>query len=132
MQPNTITLSVDHSNNGTPSNEEFQRHEEQINRTTYRGPDHSVASPNTLQLYRTLPKRSGSYLGSAKVSFKFTEAATVKNAEGLDIQAPRIAEVSFSVPVGDTAINELALRQRLIALLDSDPVMTPLMSYQEI
>lgn len=132
MQANTITLPVDLLNTGSTTNELFTRHEETINRSTYRGPDHTVASPNTLQLYRTLPKRSGDYLGSAKVSVKLTAARTVTSASGLDIQAPDIAEVSFSIPVGVTAAQMKAVRQRLIAVLDMDAVMDTLMGSQEI
>jgi len=119
-------------NSGSTTNEVFTRHEEQINRSTYRGPDHSVAVPNTLQFYRTLPKRSGVYLGSAMVSIKLTQARTVLSASGLDIQARDIAVVSFSIPVGVTAAQMKAVRQRLIAALDSDTVMDNLMGYQEI
>jgi len=132
MQPNSITLAVDLLNNASPTNEVFARHEELINRTTYRGPNHSVASPNTLQFYRTLPKRSGDYLGSAKVSIKLTQARAVESASGLTVQAPDIAECSFSIPVGVTAAQMKAVRQRLIAILDQDSVMDTLMEVQEI
>lgn len=132
MQANTITLAVDLLNTGSTTNEVFTRHEEQINRSTYIGPEHTVASPNTMQFYRTLPKRSGDYLGSAKVSIKFTASRVVDSATGLDIKAPDIAEVSFSIPVGVTAAQMKATRQRLIAALDSDTVMDALMGTQEI
>lgn len=132
MQPNTLTLAVDLLNTDSTTNELFTRHEEQINRSTYVGPGHSVASVNMLQLYRTLPKRSGDYLGSAKVSLKLTQTRTVQSASGLDIPAQDISEVSFSVPVGVTAAQMLATRQRWIAILDDDAIMTPLMTIQEI
>lgn len=132
MQPNTITLSVDPANNETIVAELFTRHEEQINRSTYVGPGHTAASSNMMQLYRTLPKRSGDYLGSSKVSVKLTRTRTVGNAAGLDIPAQDIAEVSFSIPVGVTATEMLATRQRLIAILDDDAVMGPFMTIQAI
>lgn len=132
MQPNTITLHVDPANNSTIVDELFKRHEVQINRTTYVGPDHTVASNNMMQLYRTLPKRSGDYLGSAKVSSKFTQTKTVANAAGLDVPAQLIAEVSFSIPVGVVAADMKALRQRIIALLDDDTVTDTFMGIQEI
>lgn len=132
MQPNTITLPVDPANNSTVVDELFTRHEEQINRTTYRGPDHTVAVNNMMQLYRTPPKRSGNYLGTAKESIKFSKTVTVLDAAGQDIPAMLIGEVSFSVPVGVSAAIQKALRQRIIAGLDMDVVMDPLMVSQEI
>lgn len=132
MLPNTITLGVDLLNNGTLSNESFNRLEELVNRSTYRGPDHSTSARNTMQFYRTLPKRSGNYLGAAKVAAKFTTDKVVKDSSGNDISAPLIADVSFSIPVGVTPADMKAIRQRIIASLDQDSVWDLVMQYQEI
>lgn len=132
MQPNTITLPVDLLNNGTPTNEVFTRHSEELNKTVYRGPGHTVASPNIMALYRTLPKRSGNFLGTGKVSIRFTETVIVENAEGLETPVPNIVEVSFSNPVGVSAAIMKAHRQRALALLDLDAVMDTLQGILEI
>jgi hypothetical protein len=132
MLPNTITLAVDLLNNGTTSDEVFQRLEELVNRSTYRGPNHSSASKNTMQFYRTLPKRSGNSLGTAKVAMKLTTDKVVLGSDGNDITAPLIAEIGFSLPVGVTAADMKALRQRIIASLDQDAVWDLVQNYQEI
>lgn len=126
MQSNTITLAVDTANSGSTTNQAYNRIEELVNRSTYGGPGHSFSSTNTLQLYRTNPVRSGSFLGAAKTSVKFTESVTVPSAEGEDTVFPLILEVSFSIPVGTTEAKVLELRQRAIALLDMDSIMDPL------
>lgn len=133
MQANSITLPVDVLNNGTPVNKEFTRHEETVNRTTYRGPGHTVASRNVLQLYRTFPKRSGLYLGALKVATKFTQDVLVPNADGSgDIAVPLIVDVSYSLPVGVTPAQVLVLRQHLVALTDMDSVVGPLCDFGDI
>jgi len=126
MQPNTITLAVDTANSGSTTNKAYDRHEELVNRTTYSGPDHSFSTVNTMQLYRTNPVRSGSFLGAAKTSVKFTKAVTVASAEGEDTSFPLIGEVSFSIPVGTDVAIVKELRQTILALLDRDDIMDPL------
>lgn len=127
MQPNTITLAVDVANNSTLVNQEYSRHDEQTNRSTYNGPTHTLVSRDTLQFYRTYPVRSGNFLGSAKSALKFTKDVSVPNADGSgEIVLPLIAEVSFSLPVGTTAAEALALRQAIVAILDRDDLMVPL------
>lgn len=132
MLTNTITLAVDLLNNGTPSNEDYVRLEEQVNRSTYRGPGHSSSSRNTLQFYRTFAKRSGNFLGAAKVSAKFTADKTVTGADGSNLISPMIGTIEFSLPSGVSAADMKALRQRIIASLDQDSVWDPVMLYNEI
>lgn len=132
MQANTITLAVDKLNNGTPTSEVFTRHSESVDKTVYRGPDHTVSSPNTLTLYRTLPKRSGDFLGTSKVSIKLSETVSVVNGAGETVSVPNIVEVSFSNPVGVSAAIMKAQRQRALAALDLDTVMDTFQGAQEI
>lgn len=132
MQANTITLPVDVANNGTIVNQEFSRFEEQVNRTTYVGPNHTLASPDTMQLYRTLPVRSGASLGASKVTVKFTRHVSVTNADGTVSQRPLIIEASSSIPVGATVAQTKEARQKLIAVLDSDVVAGSLMDLGNI
>lgn len=118
MQANTITLPVDVLNNGTVVNKDYLRHSEEVNKTTYVGPGHTLQSRNTMQLYRTLPKRTGNFLGSGKTSIKFTQDFAVPGADGVNVTAPAIVSIDFSTPVGLTAAQTLELRQRAVAALD--------------
>lgn len=118
MQANSITLPVDLLNNGTTTDEVFNRYNEELNKSTYVGPNHSLQARNKMELYRTLPKRAGNFLGAAKGSVKFTKDITVPGADGTDIVVPQIFEVSYSLPVGSTDAQSLAFRQRVIAALD--------------
>lgn len=126
MQSNQITLAVDTLNSGSTTNQVYDRTEEQVNRSTYSGPGHTFASRNIMQFYRTLPVRSGSFLGAAKTSVKFTEDVTVPSSDGEDTKFPLICEVSFSVPVGTSSAKTKELRQRALALLDTDAIMAAL------
>lgn len=133
MQPNTITLAVDVLNNATHVNQEFVRLTETVGKSTYRGPDNTASSRNQLSFYASLPKRSGNFLGSSKASVKTTLDIAVPNADGSgNLVAPAIAEVSFSLPVGTTPAQALAIRQCLIAVLDRDDLMVPLCTFGEI
>lgn len=129
MQPNTLTLAVDVLNNGTPVNSTFTRFEEFQNRSVYVESTHSMAQRSTLSLYRTFPKQSGNFRGVSKSSIKFSRDFTVTGVDGSStIMSPFIAEVSFSIPLGVTDAEILEMRQRIITLLDTDNIMTPLNS----
>lgn len=127
MQPNQLTLNVDYLNNGTTTAETYDRFDSFQNRSVYVGEGHSAESRDTLTLYRTFPTKSGNFKGTAKSAIKLSLDAAVPGADGVaTLTAPIIAEVSFSLPVGVEAAEVLKLRQRLIALLDSDTVMDDL------
>lgn len=126
MQPDVITLAVDVANNATLVNQVYDRFDYFQNRSIYIGPNHSVASPNTLTLYRTAPKQSGNFKGMAKVAAKFSEAQSVEAVDGTDHSVPYIFEISEAIPVGTSAAKRKELRQRAIALLDNDAIMDDL------
>nr|URG15273.1 MAG: coat protein [Leviviridae sp.] len=118
MLDNIITLPVDVLNNGSTVNKAYVRSEEYLNRTVYEGPAHSLVAKDTLSVYRTPVKKSGTDLGTAKSAMKFTEDLTVLNAVGENVSKPAILNVEASFPVGITAAKALELRQRAIAGLD--------------
>jgi len=129
MQDNVITLAVDELNNDTTVDYDFTRYEEFQNRSVYIGEDHDLAARDTLSLYRTFPKASGNYKGNAKSTLKFSKDYEVTGVDGVStLTAPVILEVSFSIPVGVAAADRMILRQRAIAILDSDTFMESLTS----
>lgn len=133
MQPNTITLSVNVSGDGTTMVDQlFTRTEELVGRSTYRGPTNTLISRDNLQFYRTYPKRSGDFLGAAKVSAKTTLDVTVPSASGVDTKAPCIMEFSVSAPVGLQSADAVALRQRIIALLKREDIVGLLIAQLDI
>jgi hypothetical protein len=124
MLPDTLTLSVDPLNDSNPANEGWDRIEEGQNRSIYAGPDHSLVAPQKLTLTRNVPKKSGTFLGVAKSGMKISEDISVDTSEtSVEVSAPLIGAVSFSIPIGATAAEAMLLRQRLIALLDNDGFM---------
>lgn len=130
MQPDTITLAVDVANNATTVDTDFTRFEESVNRSVYIGDTHSLTSRDSLALYRTLPTQTGNFKGVAKTSFKFTRDYPVTGVDGLaTLTSPIIASVAFSIPLGISSSDIIEMRQRLVALLDLDSVMTAL-NYQ--
>jgi hypothetical protein len=122
MQDNTITLSVDPANDGNPENRVFTRFSEETNKSTYTGPSHSLAVPETLTLYRTLPKVSGLYLGTAKSAAKYTQPVTVLDAEGNSTTKAVIWQLSVSAPVGTPDATLIEGAQHIVGFADNDAV----------
>lgn len=118
MLENIITLAVDQLNNGTLVNQAFRRFDEYQNRTVYTGPSHTLDSKDTMTLYRTPPKPSGNFRGTAKTSIKFSRDSVILGRDGVNVIAPEIGEINFSLPVGTSPADAIILRQRMIAALD--------------
>jgi hypothetical protein len=128
MLDNTITLSVDPLNDTNPEDQIFGRQDEFQNRSVYTGPDHTLAERELMTFYRTAPKPSGNFKGVAKSAIKFSTDVSVEGKDSTtNVAANEIGEVSFSIPVGTTAAQAMLLRQRLIAILDDDSIMTKCM-----
>lgn len=135
MQADQITLAVDVANNASLVNKVFNRIEDPVGRSIYFGVTdaHTPALRNTLNFYRTYPKRSGLFLGSTKTAVKFTRDVAVPNAEGSgNIVTPIIIEVTFSVPVGTPTATLLALRQHVVAIVDRDDICGKLNELGEV
>lgn len=128
MLPDQITLAVDVLDNNTLVNKVFDRIEDPVGRSIYYGvtDQHTAVSRNILGFYRTLPKRSGNDLGTMKSSLKFTRDRAVLNAVGQTVVKPELIEVNFSVPVGATVANTLALREHVAALIINAVLMNKL------
>lgn len=128
MLPDQITLAVDVLNNNTLVNKVFDRIEDPVGRSIYYGvtDQHTQVSRNILGFYRTLPKRSGTSLGTMKSSFKFTRDMAVPNALGATVTMPHIIEVNHSVPVGASVASVLAQREHAAALIISALLMDKL------
>lgn len=127
MQPNDITLSVDVANDGTEVYQVYSRFEENVNNSTYVGTGHTLATRDKFTLYRTNPTQQGNFLGVAKSTIKFTEDILVAGVDAAtSLKSPIIATVGFSIPVGASIAQITEVRQRILALLDSDTIMNPL------
>lgn len=127
MLTDTVTISVDTANTGTPTSESFTRYEEFQNRSTYIGADHTPDVRNVLGFYRTFPTKNGNFKGTSKSAVKFTQDVQVAGADGVStLTAPIILDLSFSVPVGASTADLVHARQRLLALLDGDTLMNSL------
>jgi hypothetical protein len=134
MLDNTFTLQADLENDGgTLTDILMTRIEEYLNRSVYKGPDHTLVSRDTLGFYRTAPKKVGNFNGVAKSSVKSTHDHTVAGVDSsTTLTSPIIIETNFSIPVGVTHAQVLAARQRHVALLDLDAIMTKLNEGLEI
>lgn len=126
-QPTTIALSVDTENTGVISTLTYSHFESIANRSIYNSEHHDLIMRDTLGLYRTFPKPTETFRGVGRSAIKFTSDITVAGRDGTsNIVSPLIMEISFSVPVGATEAQIVEIRQRAIALLDSDAIMNPL------
>jgi hypothetical protein len=130
MQPNTITLDVNHDNDdGTTAevSHVLTRYDEYQNRTEYIDEDHTLALRNKVGFYRTFPKVSGNYKGTAKSAVKFTQDVAVEGVDSTTtVTAPGIIDIGFSFPIGMTPAQTLELRMRAVAMLLDDAIMAPL------
>lgn len=124
MLDNEIVLNVVEVVGNAAVEETFVRFEENLHRTKYIGPGHTLALPYQLDLYRTLPKPQDKFLGVARTSIKLTKNKPVDDAAGQQINRPAIAEISFSIPVGMDPNVIFQLRSALADLLTQEPLMT--------
>lgn len=127
MQPDVITLAVDVANNAVIVDQPYNRYEEDKNRSSYVSPAHLPDTRDMLTMYRTFPTRNGNFKGTGKSSVKFTQDVSVPGVDSsTTLTSPIILEVSFSVPVGTAVADLKEIRQRAVAILDSDTLMDAL------
>jgi hypothetical protein len=139
MQPNTIAYTYDHDNDGGTTaavSVTLTRHADELNKSTYRTASHNdTVQQDLLSFYRTAAKRSGEFLGTEKTAIKRTKTVIVKNASGLDVKAPSIVNLDFSLPYGMTIAQKLATLMETIGYLSSTEgkaAMIKLLNVQEI
>lgn len=127
--PIELDVNDDNDDGTTPVlNESFTRW--QTNGTTksiYMHSAHNLSVRDLLTFYVTFPKTNGTFKGMAKSAFKFSKDVTVLNNVGEEIIVPIIGQCNFSLPVGATAEQAMLIRQRMVAMLNDDAVMVPLM-----
>lgn len=128
----SMTLHVDVQNNGHPVDNVYTFFDLYQNRAVYQSANHTIASPDTLTLYRTIPKPAGNFPGQAKVAAKFSKQVVVLGNDGTDVSGPIITEISQSYPVGTTSARLLEERQKAVALVDRDDIMDKLVLRQAI
>jgi hypothetical protein len=132
-QADTITLAVDTANTGSTTNKVYSRFREELNKTTYRGPEGTLANRQEMAFLRKDPTRNGNSNGVATATIRFTDDVSVAGVDTTTtVEHLLVGEVSFRIPVGVSDADLLAFRQRLIAILDDDTVMTDLMGSLEI
>lgn len=121
----SLTLAVDIANNGTTVDKVYTYFDTFGQKRVYHSADHTLVDREELCFIRRMPSRSGNFLGTAKGTIKFTDDVVVAGADGSDVKAPLIIEVSFSAPVGVTEGMLTERRQRVMAILDDDTHMGP-------
>lgn len=125
----SVTLSVDTTNDNTPVNEVISLFDGTTGRKEFHFPGHSFTSRETVVFTRSLPKQSGNFAGTRKTTFKLTDDEIVDGVDPLtDVKAPGILEINCSLPVGISSAVAKKMRQRAIAILDNDVLMQ---SFQE-
>lgn len=131
MQPDQIVLEVDHDADGgtTPAvTKTFTRRTLGTNRDQYIADDHTPDSVHELVLYRTDPKKVGTFLGALRSAAKITKAVPVTNSNGDTVTGNVIMELSFSVPVSADEADVLEIRQTVLALLSEKDIMDNLVN----
>lgn len=125
MLDNILELSVDPANNSTVVTESYRRYDESANRSLYIGDDHTLQQRNQMTLNRSFPTVVGNFKGVAKSVLKFTQDIVVDGNDGVaSITAPALVTINFSLPVGITPAQAIHFRQRAIAALDDDDLMS--------
>lgn len=132
MQANSIVLSVDGDRTSTPADETYTRFDFQGNYSEYRGANFAHDARDMFRMYRTPPKISGNYKGSAKSAVKFTVDQEVETVDGGVTDAPLILELSGSIPVGTTSANLIHALERVKAALSNTTVIDSLFADQSV
>lgn len=123
--PNTLTVSIDKENDGSPIAVILSEIERAADRSRYKFPTHTLISRDYVDFYRTLNKKVGNFNGVAKSAIKVTRDITVPGVDTTTtIVAPQIGQVSFSSPVGASQAQELEIAMRLVACI-VDTVIRP-------
>ena len=132
MQPNLITVS-----NGGSNPVDFVRYEENLNSSLYvvRGL-HSVNSPYSMQLRRTLPTRnlSTGYPGNRRSSvvFRLGDTRTASVADPVSFEAIASVELSWVIPAWDNPDKTTELLALPIGFLANSSVAMNLVKILEI
>lgn len=126
MLPNSITLAVDTANNGTTANETWSRTSYGTNDSLYVGPlNNTGIIRDQLRFTRSYPQKSGNFAGYLVSTVKFVREIEV---EGVNIttleKRPITVELRVVVPAGATTAEVVEARQRMLALMDNDTIMT--------
>lgn len=128
MLDNSLTLSVDVAHDSNLVDITYTRFDELLNRSVYNSENHNDLKRDTLGFYRTLPKKSGNSRGVKKSAFKLTQDQDVPGVDATTtLVAPAIFDVSSSLPVGTSPAVVMEMRQRLVALINSDVFIKRLM-----
>lgn len=130
MLDDNITLTL--PNGGTPIDVDYRRFEEFQNRSIYVGDGHSFSLRDQVAFYRTLPRKSGLFLGVGKAAAKVTQDVSVLNANGEATIAPIIIETSVSIPVGASDADVNAAEDRVAALIADRDFINRLFQLLEI
>ena len=86
------------------------------NKSTYISDSHELSARDMLTFNRTFPKPSGNFLGMQKCLMKFTKDISVPGVDGVDILAPSIVQLAYSLPCGVTEDQLIFLKSRIAAL----------------
>lgn len=126
MLANSITLAVDTANNGTTVNETWSRMSYGTNDSLYVGPlNNTGIIRDQLRFTRSYPQKSGNFAGYLVSTAKFVREIEV---EGVDVttleKRPITVELRIVVPAGATTAEVIEARQRMLALMDNDTIMT--------
>jgi len=125
-----ITINVDVLNDSNLVAKVFTKARTLLNgaRTLFFGPSHETSLPDTLAMSVTDAKPNGNYKGVTRPSVKRTSTIVVAGQDpATSITCPLIGNIEFSIPVGASSAQCMIIRQELIAILDDDTIMEPLM-----
>lgn len=133
MQPDTITVSIDPEETGTPYDVTFTRISEAADASTYvvKGVHESNANPYQLELKRTAPKPSGDRPGVKRPVIKLRRGVSSPDINGTDIQQISLLTVEGSLPDGIADTDDRLNRAIITALLGHDDI-TDLFKYLEV
>lgn len=117
MLDQTITLTTDVGAGDV--SKVFDRYTVETDRSEYKEQDATLIAKDAVGFYRTQPKRSGTFLGTAKCQMKFTKSFSILDSEGNTTSAPLILNIQCSVPVGITPADTKLMRFYASELLKS-------------
>jgi hypothetical protein len=132
-QPNEIALIVDPLNNGTTETQTYSNQSRAEGSSLYRLVGSDLKNRDELRFAATLPKRSGNFPGVLRTEVRLTQSVEVEGVEtSTTVSGTATLSLQASIPLGMTEADVKLLRQRMIALLDEDSVVSDLMQIGEV
>lgn len=123
MLSDTYTFAVDTAATGTTTDELYSRYSESSNKSTYVGPENSMATRDQIVFSRSFATASGNFAGAYHAAFKVFWDRSVSGVDTSTTRTePIIVTVDARVPLGATQEDITHALQRAAGVLTTGAI----------